>query len=134
MKNLSYLCSIKTKQIFTIKKGVLMEMKNFVMAAMFAQSEKEIEKMIAEMFGSNKLINVVKSVVKPMIKDELAEWTPDEVKDLMADYWDEMSQFIDYGRDVWSLKTDKVADKIVNDQQMLVKFIEILIERKKADF
>ena len=111
-----------------------MEMKNFVMAAMFAQSEKEIEKMIAEMFGSNKLINVVKSVVKPMIKDELAEWTPDEVKDLMADYWDEMSQFIDYGRDVWSLKTDKVADKIVNDQQMLVKFIEILIERKKADF
>ncbi len=111
-----------------------MEMKNFVMAAMFAQSEKEIEKMIAEMFGSNKLINVVKSVVKPMIKEELAEWTPDEVKDLMADYWDEMSQFIDYGRDVWSLKTDKVADKIVNDQQMLVKFIEILIERKKSDF
>ena len=111
-----------------------MEMKNFVMAAMFAQSEKEIEKMIAEMFGNNKLINVVKSVVKPMIKDELAEWTPDEIKDLMADYWDEMSQFIDYGRDVWSLKTDNVADKIVNDQQMLVKFIEILIERKKADF
>ena len=111
-----------------------MEMKNFVMAAMFAQSEKEIEKMIAEMFGNNKLINIVKSVVKPMIKEELAEWTPDEVKDLMADYWDEMSQFIDYGRDVWSLKTDNVADKIVNDQQMLVKFIEILIERKKADF
>lgn len=110
-----------------------MEMKNFVMAAMFAQSEKEIEKMIAEMFGSNKLINVVKSVVKPMIKEELAEWTPDEVKDLMEDYWDEMSQFIDYGRDVWSLKTDNVADKIVNDQQMLVKFIEILIERKKVD-
>lgn len=111
-----------------------MEMKNFVMAAMFAQSEKEIEKMIAEMFGNNKLINIVKSVVKPMIKDELAEWTPNEVKDLMEDYWDEMSQFIDYGRDVWSLKTDNVADKIVNDQQMLVKFIEILIERKKADF
>ena len=111
-----------------------MEMKNFVMAAMFAQSEKEIEKMILEIFNNNKLIKVVKSVVKPMIKDELAEWTPYEVKDLMADYWDEMSQFIDYGRDVWSLKTDNVADKIVNDQQMLVKFIEILIERKKAEF
>lgn len=111
-----------------------MEMKNFVMAAMFAQREKEIEKMILEMFNNNKLINVVKSVVKPMIKDELAEWTPDEVKDLMADYWDDMSQFIDYGRDVWSLKTDNVVDKIVNDQHLLVKFIEILIERKKANF
>lgn len=148
-----------------------MEMKNFVIAAMF---------------NNNELTNFVKSVVKPLVKDEILAWSADEINAFMHkfEFWPKTTKFMDYSREnvgklvevgidnnlsvsleieklkdyyLYSekdsnnyyvivgcgdeqeeieeiLELDDVVDKILSKQQMLMNFIEFLIERQKAEF